>query len=282
LHFRLIELGFEYRTPFSPARCALSGISLEIREGEMLAVVGSSGSGKTTLIQHLNGLLEPSSGSIAFSPGGVEPGDLFRKVGLAFQFPENQLFEKSVFEDVAFGPRNLDLGEEDVEGRVRRALSRVGLPPETWRRPPFQLSEGEKRRAAIAGILAMEPEVLVLDEPTAGLDRDGSERIESILRDFHGSGGTVVFVSHDMDLVGRLSRRVVLLSSGRLLFDGTREDFFGNAALLQQSGLQMPSPMRFLKSLKEKGLPVNELVFSVEDAKRELTRVFRCEAGAVH
>ncbi|MBN1895045.1 energy-coupling factor transporter ATPase [bacterium] len=246
----------------------------------MVAIVGASGSGKTTLIQHLNGLLEPSSGSIAFGPGKVEAKDLFRKVGLAFQFPENQLFEKNVFEDVAYGPRNLRLPEEDVAEAVRRALSRVGLSEDLWRRSPFQLSEGEKRRAAIAGILAMQPEVLVMDEPTSGLDRDGSDRIEAILRDFNESGGTVVFVSHDMDLVGRLGRRILLLSSGRLLFDGTREAFFSRTALLRQSGLETPSCMRFMTSLKMKGLPVNDQVFSVEEAKRELMRVFRGEVQA--
>jgi energy-coupling factor transport system ATP-binding protein len=274
-------LHYVYRSPFFPEHRALSGVSFRIERGEMAALVGASGSGKTTLIQHFNGLLLPSSGRVRVM--GMDPaaskkrlGGLRRKVGLVFQFPELQLFEETVEKDVAFGLKSFGLSETDARKRVRGALEMVGLDCRSFgRRTPFHLSGGEKRRAALAGILVMEPEVLVLDEPTAGLDWEGTRHVEDILQAYHRSGRTVVFVSHDMDLVARLADRVLVLSKGKLVFDGRKSDLFRQGALLKQAGLTLPHVVRFMRRLRRKGLPVRTDVFTVEEARKEIRRVLR-------
>ncbi len=251
---------------------------MEVRAGECVALVGASGSGKTTLIQHLNGLLRPDSGSVRID--GMDLSDpetdliaIRKRIGLVFQFPESQLFEETVFEDVAFGPKNLGFSAPEVEAHVRSALERVGLDPERSRtQSPFHLSGGEKRRAAIAGVLAMNPEMLALDEPTAGLDWQGGRRVETILSGCRGLGGTVLFVSHDMDLVGRLAERVIVMESGRIVFDGGKSDLFRNEEILVRAGLTLPSVSRAMASFREKGIPVRSDVFTMEEAREELRR----------
>ena len=276
---RVENLTYVYRSPFSPNRTALSKISLEVHPQDILAIVGATGSGKTTLIQHFNGLLQPTEGKVLIDYRDVSSSssDLEwarKKIGLVFQFPEIQLFEETVYDDIAFGPRNLGLSEKMVEERVRRSLRLVGLSFRQFSKlSPFQLSGGEKRRVAIAGILAMEPEILVLDEPTVGLDRKGACKVEKILKRYYRQGKTVIFVSHDIDLVARLASRVVVLKNGKLQFDGSKADLFRNETILKDAGLVLPQVCRFMQNLRKKGLPVKTDVFTIEEAKEEITRV---------
>jgi energy-coupling factor transport system ATP-binding protein len=274
-------LHYVYRSPFFPEHRALSGVSFTIEPGEMVAVVGASGSGKTTLIQHLNGLLLPTSGSVRIqgqdlSESKANLSAVRRKVGLVFQFPEFQLFEETVERDVAFGLKSFKLSERATRRRVRCVMEMVGLDWRTLgKRPPFHLSGGEKRRAALAGILVMEPEVLVLDEPTAGLDWDGTRHVEDILQACHRSGRTVVFVSHDMDLVARLADRVIVLSRGKVVYDGGKKALFSRAGVLKEAGLTLPHVVRFMRMIRRKGVPVRTDVFTVQEAKKEIRRVLR-------
>jgi energy-coupling factor transport system ATP-binding protein len=253
-------------------------VSMEIRTGECVALVGASGSGKTTLIQHLNGLLKPDSGSVRIDGTDLaspktDLNAIRKRIGLVFQFPESQLFEETVFQDVAFGPKNLGFSPEEVEAHVRSALLRVGLDPERCKsQSPFHLSGGEKRRAAIAGVLAMDPEMLALDEPTAGLDWEAGRRVESILSDCLRLGRTVLFVSHDMDLVGRLAERVIVMEGGRTTYDGGKSDLFRNQNVLIRAGLTLPSVSRAMASFQERGIPVRSDVFTMEEAGDELRR----------
>ncbi len=276
---QLENLTYIYCSPFSPVREALSGISLEVHPQEILAIVGATGSGKTTLIQHFNGLLQPTEGRVLvdfrdISGSQNNLGWVRKKVALVFQFPEIQLFEETVYDDIAFGPRNLGLPEKLVEDRVRRSLRLIGLGFERFSKlSPFQLSGGEKRRVAIAGVLAMEPQVLVLDEPTVGLDKKGACKVEEILKRYHRQGRTVIFVSHDMDLVARLASRVVVLEKGRIRFDGSKVELFRDKTILKDAGLVLPHVCRFMQNLRKQGLPVRTDVFTVEEAKEEIERV---------
>jgi energy-coupling factor transport system ATP-binding protein len=274
-----------YRSPFFTEHQALDGVSMEVKTGECVALVGASGSGKTTLMQHLNGLLRPDSGTVRIDGTDLahpktDLNAIRKRVGLVFQFPESQLFEETVFQDVAFGPKNLGFSAAAVEAHVRSALERVGLDPERSKtQSPFHLSGGEKRRAAIAGVLAMDPEMLALDEPTAGLDWEAGRRIESILTDCHGLGRTVLFVSHDMDLVGRLAERVIVLERGRITFDGRKPDLFGDESLMNRAGLTQPSVSRAMAAFRERGIPVRSDVFTIEEAREELRRAAALPAG---
>jgi energy-coupling factor transport system ATP-binding protein len=252
---------------------------MDIPPGVRLALVGASGSGKTTLIQLLNGLLRPTSGSVFVDGTDLShpKTDLYairRRIGLVFQFPESQLFEETVFEDVAFGPKNLGHSRDEVKAHVRSALERVGLDPERYgNQSPFHLSGGEKRRAAIAGVLAMDPEMLVLDEPTAGLDWESGLRIEAILSDYHRLGRTVLFVTHDMDLVGRLADRIVVLEKGKTGFEGGKSELFqAEGGILARAGLTTPAVFDAMRSFRGKGLPVRTDVFTIEEAKEELRK----------
>jgi energy-coupling factor transport system ATP-binding protein len=273
------NVSFVYRSPYFPEHRALEGVSLRIGAGELIAVVGASGSGKTTLIQHLNGILRPSSGRILVDGSDLaDPKtDLYAmrsRVGLVYQFPESQLFEETVYRDVAFGPRHMRLASSDIHVRVRRAMDLVGLDFDLYRdQSPFHLSGGEMRRTAIAGVLAMEPETLVLDEPTAGLDWESGRRIESLLLDLHASGRTVVFVSHDMDLVARLALRVVVMAGGKKVFDEAPDLLFRERSLVESAGLELPQVTATLIAFKEKGLPVRTDIYTLDAAMEEIRRV---------
>ena len=256
---------------------ALDNVSLDIGEGEFIALVGHTGSGKSTLVQHLNGLMEPTEGEILYD--GVnyrEKGNsiavLRQKVGLVFQYPEYQLFEETIAKDIAYGPKNLGLSDEEVEDRVRRAMEKVGLDyDQKGEQSPFALSGGQKRRVAIAGILAMEPEVLVLDEPTAGLDPRGSREIlEEISGIFESTGTTIVLVSHSMEEVARLASRVIVMDRGRVSMDGTPREIFARETELRAIGLGVPQVRRTRTDLAEKGLAIKEDCITVDEAFDEL------------
>jgi len=252
---------------------AFHDLDLDVSRGESLALIGPSGSGKSTFAQHLNGLLLPTSGSLTVC--GVDLAtsrnlrDLRRRVGLIFQFPETQLFADTVFEDVAFGPRNLGLS--DIDARVRQALSSVGLPPSVFfSRSPLSLSGGEKRRVAIAGVLAMRPEVLALDEPTAGLDPAGAAEIETLLTRLRDDGCTVLLISHDMDLVARLSGRVVALDAGRLAFDAPPPDAFSDRRRLLDLNLDLPEAAQIADALRSKAWPIPPHALTANAVARSL------------
>ena len=250
---------------------ALDNVTLEVRKGEFLGIAGHTGSGKSTLIQHMNGILHPTSGRVvAFGRDVAEKGaanDVRGRVGVVFQYPENQLFAATVAEDVAFGPRNLGLSEEEVSARVERSLRTVGLDPkEIAARSPFELSGGQQRRVAFAGVLAMEPEVLVLDEPAAGLDPKARKSFLDMVSHLHEEGLTVVMVSHNMDDLANLCDRVAVMSEGKLLMEGTPAEVFSRAAELTAVGLATTSPEHFANLLREGGLAVPHEGLATEDS----------------
>lgn len=254
VNITLDNLDFHYSDIASQRTQVLTDISLQIEEHEFIAIVGPTGSGKTTLIQHFTGLLRPTGGRVLINgeqipEKGTRLSEIRRQIGLVFQFPERQLFEETVYADVAFGPRNLGLSAEAIEERVRTTLLLVELDYGKLRdRSPHRLSEGEKRRVAIAGILAMDPQVLVLDEPTACLDPRGVHCIENILLKLHEAGKTIIIISHNIDLVFRIAERVILLSEGRIKYDGGRVELIKANGLLREVGLELPRTIRFLQT----------------------------------
>ena len=257
---------------------ALRGVNLVIRRGEMIGLVGSIGSGKSTLVQHFNGLLEPSGGRLLVD--GVEIGkdkkalaEIRRRVGLVFQFPEKQLFEETVFEDVAFGPRNAGLSDEQVDQRVGRALEQVGLDAGRFaNRSPFDLSGGEQRRVAIAGVLAQEPEILILDEPFVGLDPEGCLQIQRILRQLHQSGATLVLISHHMDLVASLVDRLVVMRDGRVAADDAPRVIFSDVGRTADLGIDLPQPARLSQLLKEHGWEIPTPTLTLDEAEEMVVK----------
>ncbi len=270
-------------TPFEIT--SLVGISLEIKRGEFLAIVGATGSGKSTLVQHFNGLLAPTSGKVWAC--GVDVSDkkarrgLWRRVGLVFQHPEQQFFEETVFEDVAFGPKNMGLPRDEVRERVIEALRLVGLDPEqAERQSPFQLSGGNMRRAAIAGVLALKPEVLVLDEPTAGLDPRGRRQLMDHVESFRRKQGTtIVLVTHNMEEVAVRAERIAVLHKGRLTLQGTPREVFNRAEELRAMGLDIPVPAALMRQLREAGVPVRTDVLTNREAEEEIARAITGETG---
>ena len=253
---------------------ALTDVSLTIAAGEVVGVIGATGSGKSTLVQHFNGLLRPTSGRVLLdgvdvNGRGTDRRRLRQQVGLLFQYPEQQLFEETVFADVAFGPRNQGLSEEEVRARVHQALEQVGLPPARFTsRSPFDLSGGEMRRAAIAGVLAMEPRMLILDEPTAGLDPQGRREILAHVGRLHSARGlTIVLITHSMDSVAQLCERLIVLDGGRLVADGPTRAIFADPASLAAIGLGVPQMTLLARRLRERGVPVRPDVLTVEEAR---------------
>lgn len=266
------------KTPFE--KKALDDINLVIEDGEFLALIGHTGSGKSTLIQHLNGLLEPSSGrilvdNIDITNKETKLTDIRKKIGLVFQYSEYQLFEETIEKDIAFGPNNLGLSEEEVSDRVKRAMEMVGLDYESYKDvSPFDLSGGQKRRVAIAGVIAMEPKVLILDEPTAGLDPKGRDDILEQIKTLHEKYKmTIVLVSHSMEDVGKLAERIVVMNKGKIALLGKPAEVFKNIDILESIGLAVPQVTYLMKALREKGFEVSDNIFTIEQGKDELLKI---------
>ncbi|MCI8439949.1 MAG: energy-coupling factor transporter ATPase [Oscillospiraceae bacterium] len=261
-------------TPF--CRSAVDGVNMEIYKGEFLGVIGHTGSGKSTLIQHLNGLLQPTSGTIYLGGRDIwaEPKkirDVRFRVGLVFQYPEYQLFEETVYKDIAFGPKNMGLDEKEVDRRVRSALAFAGLGEELLDKSPFDLSGGQKRRVAIAGVIAMEPEVLILDEPSAGLDPAGRKSLLGNIRAYHRqTGATVVMVSHSMDEVAENVDRIVVLANAGVVMSGTPHEVFSRAQELIDVGLNVPQVTQVAMALARQGVEIDPAVYTVADLRRAL------------
>lgn len=261
---------------------AVDDISLKVEENEFIGLIGHTGSGKSTFIQHLNGLLKPSSGEIIIDgtrvdKSGANLTDLRKKVGLVFQYPEYQLFEETIERDIAFGPKNLDISDEEVQERVKSSMESVGLDYKTYKdKSPFELSGGLKRRVAIAGVLAMEPKVLILDEPTAGLDPRGRDEILSEIKSIHEKRKmTVILVSHSMEDVAKIAERIVVLDKGKVFLDGEPRDIFREEDKLLGVGLGIPQITSLMRTLKKKGLDINEDAITVEEAKESLKNYLR-------
>ena len=259
---------------------ALHDVSLTIEDGEFIGLIGHTGSGKSTLVQHLNGLLKPSSGRILVD--GLDLADkqtdkraVRRKVGLVFQYPENQLFEETVEKDIAFGPKNLGLDDAEISRRVREAMAKVALDYDRLKdRSVFELSGGQMRRVAIAGVLAMEPGTLVLDEPCAGLDPKGREEILGLIRRLHEQAGTtIVMVSHSMDDVASLAERVIVMNRGEVFMDGAPREVFSRGEDLRAIGLDVPQAVELAQCLRERGLPVPEGVYREEELQQAIEAI---------
>ena len=261
-------------TPFE--RTALDKVDFCAYEGEYLGIIGHTGSGKSTLIQHLNGLLKPTSGQVLYNGQDIwSDPKLTRRtrfnVGLVFQYPEYQLFEETVYKDISFGPKNMGLDEKEIDRRVREAAYFVGLRDDQLHKSPFELSGGQKRRVAIAGVIAMEPKVLILDEPTAGLDPVGVESILGNIRDYHKAhNATIIMVSHSMEDVARTVDRLVVVNDGVLPYEGTPREVFRHGAELEQMGLGVPQMTRVFHQLQAMGVDIDPSVYTIEQAKEAI------------
>ena len=264
-------------TPFEHA--ALSNVDLTISRGEFVGLIGHTGSGKSTLVQHMNGLLKPTSGHVLFDGRDIWEDPKFTRqirfrVGLVFQYPEYQLFEETVYADIAFGPKNMGLSKDEIDARVRRAAGFVGISEAELAKSPFDLSGGQKRRAAIAGVIAMEPDVLILDEPTAGLDPAGRESILQNIRDYQkAQNATVIMVSHSMEEIAANVTRLVVMNDGRIARTGTPREVFTHAQELMEIGLDVPQVTRVFLRLRELGVDVDTSVFTVDQAKEAFLRM---------
>ena len=260
---------------------ALKDINLKIEDGEFIGIIGHTGSGKSTLIQHLNGLVKATSGGIYYNGQDVYDEDfnmkeLRGKVGLVFQYPEHQLFETTIFADVCFGPLNQGLSKKEAELQAFTALRSVGLPEEYWYQSPFELSGGQKRRVAIAGVLAMKPEVLVLDEPTAGLDPQGRDEILDQVAKMHKElGMTIILVSHSMEDVAKYVDRLIVMNHGSVMFDGTPKEVFHHYQELEAVGLAAPQVTYLMHELRKKGIPVDGEATTLEEAKASILKCFQ-------
>ena len=262
-------------------KVALNDVNIEIRTGEFIGLIGHTGSGKSTLIQHLNGIIYPTHGEILLDDENIHKDkaklkEVRRRIGLAFQYPEYQLFEMTVYKDVAFGPTNLGWSKEKIHESVVDALNIVGISPEIYEKSPFELSGGQKRRVAIAGVLAMNPEVLILDEPTAGLDPKGRDEILAAIRKLHEERGiTVILVSHSMEDVAKLVDRIVVMHRGQVAMTGTPREIFSHPMELEKMGLAAPQVSYVFAQLKAKGYDVPTDVYTVEEAKEALLRLVK-------
>lgn len=277
----LEHVNYIYGADTSLSVKALNDICLEIPDGQFVGVIGHTGSGKSTLMQHLNGLIKATDGHIYFNGEDIydknfEMKKLRSKVGLVFQYPEHQLFEMDVFSDVCFGPKNLGLEKAEVEKRAREALEKVGLPEELYFQSPFELSGGQKRRAAIAGVLAMEPEVLILDEPTAGLDPKGRDEIlEQIKKLQTESGMTIILVSHSMEDVAEYVDRIIVMNKGSVLYDDKPKEVFSHYKELEEIGLAAPQVTYIVNALHEKGLPVKTTATTIAEAAEDILQALK-------
>ncbi len=272
------NLTHKYNEGMPFEKTALKDINIEIKTGEFVGIIGHTGSGKSTLIQMFNGLIKPTMGQVLvngedINGDKVNKKEVRQKVGLVFQYPEYQLFEMTVKQDVAFGPKNLGLSEEEVNERVRYALNAVGLDESYDEKSPFELSGGQKRRVAIAGVLAMKPETLILDEPTAGLDPKGRNELFGQLQKMHEELGlTIVLISHSMEDVARYAEKLIVLYKGKVAYQGTPREVFAHGMKLEEIGLAMPQIRYVMAALKEKGMPIDTDVLTVEEAASQLIK----------
>ena len=267
-------------------KIALNNINLEIKDGEFVALIGHTGSGKSTLIQHLNGLLEATEGKIIvdevdLTDKNTKLTDVRKKVGLVFQYPEYQLFEETIEKDIEFGPRNMGISEDVITERVKRSMEMVGLDYETYRNlSPFDLSGGQKRRVAIAGVIAMEPKILILDEPTAGLDPKGRDDILEQIKILHEKYNmTIILVSHSMEDVAKIATRVIVMNKGQVALDGTVSEVFKEIDTLEKIGLGVPQVTYLIRELRKKGFNISDDIFTIEEAKVELLKILRSKGG---
>ena len=276
----LDHVTYEYGTGTELKVKALDDINLVIPDGQFIGLIGHTGSGKSTLVQHLNGLIKPTSGNIYYNGKDIHDEDFSKKelrskVGLVFQYPEHQLFEIDVFSDVCYGPKNLGLDKKEVELRAYQALKQVGLEDDYFYQSPFDLSGGQKRRVAIAGVLAMKPEVLILDEPTAGLDPKGRDEILGLVSKLRKETGmTIILVSHSMDDVAEYVDRILVMNKGRLMFDDEPKKAFSHVEELESMGLAAPQVTYIMMELKKRGYPVDTNVITISEAAKEIKRVW--------
>ena len=261
---------------------ALDNVNIEINDVDFVAIIGHTGSGKSTLIQHMNGLEKATSGKIFIddidiTAKDVKLTDIRKKVGLVFQYSEYQLFEETIERDIAFGPTNLKLSKEEIKNRVKKAMEMVGLDYETYKdKSPFDLSGGQKRRVAIAGVIAMEPKVLILDEPTAGLDPKGRDDILGQIRQLHDKYGmTIVLVSHSMEDVAKLAEKIIVMNKGKVVLTGTPKEVFKEVDILEEIGLGVPQVTYLMKELIKKGFDVSDEAYTIEQAKEEILKFFK-------
>ena len=275
------NINFIYNAGMPTERKALEDICLEIPDGQFVGIIGHTGSGKSTLIQHMNGLMKASSGALYFQgeniyEKGYDLKSLRTKVGLVFQYPEHQLFEVDVFSDVCFGPKNQGLEQEEVEKRAKEALRMVGVEDHMFFQSPFELSGGQKRRVAIAGVLAMRPDVLVLDEPTAGLDPKGRGEILDLIKDLQvKTGKTVILVSHSMEDVAEYVDRIIVMNEGKIMLDGTPREVFKHTQGLEEVGLAAPEVSYILRDLKKRGLDVDSEIITIDEAAEAIVQALK-------
>lgn len=275
------NLSFVYNEGTPYATVALNDVTFEIQDEEFVGIIGHTGSGKSTLIQHLNGLLKPTSGKIYINgvditDKKVSLKDVRKEVGLVFQYPEYQLFEETIFKDIAFGPTNLGLSEEEIEKRVYEAMDIVGISRELADKSPFEVSGGQKRRIAIAGILAMKPKILILDEPTAGLDPKGKEEILNKIKEIHDKYNMItILVSHSMEDIARFADKIIVMNKGRIEVIGTPREVFREAEKLEKMGLGVPQITSLARELQKKGVAIPEDILTIEEAKEYIIRYLR-------
>lgn len=276
----LDHVTYEYGSGTELMTRALNDVSLVIPDGQFIGLIGHTGSGKSTLVQHLNGLLKPVSGNIYYNGQDIHDKDFSKKklrskVGLVFQYPEHQLFETDVFTDVCFGPKNLGLSKKETELRAFEALKQVGIPDECFYQSPFDLSGGQKRRVAIAGVLAMKPELLILDEPTAGLDPRGRDEILGLISKLQKETGiTVILVSHSMDDVAEYVDRIIVMNQGKICYDDEPKKVFAHKEELEMMGLAVPEVTEIMWALRKEGLSVDITSITLKEAKEEILRLF--------
>ena len=287
MSIKIEDLTHIYNEGMPFQKVALDHINIEVKEGEFVGIIGHTGSGKSTLIQMFNGLLKPTKGNVYINNVNihgdkVNKREIRQKVGLVFQYPEYQLFEMTIKEDVAFGPKNMGLSKEEIDERVRFSLAAVGLDESYYDKSPFELSGGQKRRVAIAGILAMKPDILILDEPTAGLDPKGRNELFEQLRTMHQELGlTIVLISHSMEDVARYVERLFVLYKGKIAYEGTPREVFAKGEALEQIGLAMPQIRYIMDALSAKGLDVDTDVLTVEEAATKLIATLK-QGGKAH
>lgn len=284
---KLKDVSYVYMQGGPFEKTALDSVSLEIGKGEFIGLIGHTGSGKSTLIQLLNGLLKPSTGSIIvdgfeLTDKKTKLRDVRFRVGLVMQYPEYQLFEETVFDDIAFGPSNMGLSADEVRRRTEFAANLVGLAPELLQKSPFDLSGGQKRRAAIAGVLAMEPKILILDEPTAGLDPAGRDEILCKIKDMHERMElTVILVSHSMEDVAKLADRILVLAGGKVEMFGTPNEIFSRSERLEEIGLSVPQITKITDELRRRGFPLKDGIYTVDEAAYCLKDILKSKGGGV-